>query len=151
SPDGLWVAFRTPGKINKISVQGGAAIPLADAAVYGSASWGEDGKIITSESYGSGLLQIPSGGGPFTVVMERANGDLALAYPQVLPGGKAVLFGAYKGSLDPDKASIDVLTFADRHRKTVARGGVSARYLPTSDRAGHLVYANKGTLFAIPF
>jgi hypothetical protein len=61
------------------------------------------------------------------------------------------LFVAYKGSVDPDKASIDVFTFADRRRKTVARGGVSARYLPTSNRAGHLVYANKGTLYAIPF
>jgi serine/threonine-protein kinase len=61
------------------------------------------------------------------------------------------LFGAYKGATDPDKASIDVFTFADRRRKTVARGGLSARYLPTSDRTGHLVYTNKGTLFAIPF
>src|SRR5215472_7988295 len=83
--------------------------------------------------------------------MEPANGDFAVAFPQVLPGGKAVLFVAYKGSLDPDKASIDIFTFADRRRKTVARGGVSAQYLPTSNRTGHLVYANKGTLFAIPF
>jgi serine/threonine-protein kinase len=93
--------------------------------------------------------------------MERANGDSALLYPQVLPGGKAVLFVAYsplapsvtavKSSTDPDTTSIDVFTFADRRRKTVARGGVSARYLPTSNRAGHLVYTNQGTLFAIPF
>jgi serine/threonine-protein kinase len=40
---------------------------------------------------------------------------------------------------------------ADRHRKTVARRGDSARYLPTSDRAGHLFYTKQGTLFAIPF
>jgi len=33
----------------------------------------------------------------------------------------------------------------------VARGGVSARYLPTSEHSGHLLYSNKGTLFAIPF
>jgi len=66
-------------------------------------------------------------------------------------GSKAVLFVAYKGSPDPNKASIDVFTFADRRRKTVARGGVSARYLPTSNRTGYLVYANKGTLFAVPF
>src|SRR5215472_17657588 len=83
--------------------------------------------------------------------MEPANGDFAVAFPQVLPGSKAVLFVAYKGSPDPDKASIDVFTLADRRRKTVARGGVSARYLPTSDRTGHLVYTNKGTLLAIPF
>jgi serine/threonine-protein kinase len=150
SPDGLWVGFYNPGKINKISVQGGAVVPLTGISLVGGASWGEDGNIITSEPYSS-LLLIPSGGGPSAVVMERANGDSVLGFPQVLPGGKAVLFVAYKGSTDPDEASIDVFTFADRHRKTVARGGVSARYLPTSDRAGHLVYTNKGTLFAIPF
>jgi len=33
----------------------------------------------------------------------------------------------------------------------VARGGQSARYLPTSDGSGYLVYVNKTTLFAIPF
>ena len=30
-------------------------------------------------------------------------------------------------------------------------GGTSARYLPTSNGTGHLVYTNRGTLFAIPF
>jgi serine/threonine-protein kinase len=150
SPDGLWVGFYTPGKINKISVEGGAVMPLGETSNFGGASWGEDGNIIASELLSS-LLRIPSGGGPSTVVMERANDDIAVGSPQVLPGGKAVLFVAYKGSLDPDKASIDIFTIADRRRKTVARGGVSVRYLPTSNRAGHLVYANKGTLFAIPF
>ena len=48
-------------------------------------------------------------------------------------------------------ANIEVLTLADRHRKIVARGGSSARYLATSNGAGHLVYINKATLFAIPF
>ena len=152
SPDGLWVGFYTPGKISKISVEGGAVVPLTeiDLNTYGG-SWGEDGNIIVSEPIHRGLLRIPSGGGPSTVVMERANGDSGVRDPQVLPGSKAVLFVAYKGSPDPDKASIDVFTFADRRRKTVARGGVSARYLPTSNRTGYLVYANRGTLFAVPF
>ena len=84
------------------------------------------------------------------MIEKLVDGEAALASPQVLPGGKAVLFVDYP-SLDPDKASIDVFTFADRRRKVVARGGVSARYLPTSEHSGHLLYSNKGTLFAIPF
>jgi Tol biopolymer transport system component len=40
---------------------------------------------------------------------------------------------------------------ADHHRKIVARGGNSPRYLATSNGAGHLVYVNGATLFAIPF
>jgi serine/threonine-protein kinase len=149
SPDGLWVGFSTPGKINKISVEGGAVVPLAEISAFSGASWVEDGNIIASEAFRRGLLRIPSGGGPPTVNMERANGDFGLAHPQVLPGGKAVLFGAIQAPFDTPR--IDVFTFVDRRRKTVAPAGVSARYLPTSDRTGHLVYTNKGTLFAIPF
>jgi serine/threonine-protein kinase len=40
---------------------------------------------------------------------------------------------------------------ADGHRKTLVPGGTSARYLPTANGAGHLVYTNKETLFAVPF
>jgi len=37
------------------------------------------------------------------------------------------------------------------HRKIVARGGQSPRYLATSNGVGHLVYLNKARLFAIAF
>jgi serine/threonine-protein kinase len=47
--------------------------------------------------------------------------------------------------------TIEVFTLADRHRKVVARGGTSPRYLATSSGAGHLVYVNQATLFAAPF
>jgi hypothetical protein len=50
-----------------------------------------------------------------------------------------------------DKDTIEVLTLPDRQRKIVAGGGLYPRYLPTSGRVGHLVYLNKGTLFAVPF
>ena len=50
-----------------------------------------------------------------------------------------------------DQFTIEVLNLADGHRKIVARGGNSPRYLATSSVAGHLVYLNKATLFAIPF
>src|ERR1700674_5127135 len=37
--------------------------------------------------------------------------------------------------------------YFDRRRKTLVRGGSFGRYAPS----GHLVYINKGTLFAVPF
>jgi serine/threonine-protein kinase len=42
SPDGLWVGFYTPGKISKISVEGGAVFPLSEILSFLGASWGED-------------------------------------------------------------------------------------------------------------
>lgn len=151
SPDGQWVGFVAGGKFNKISVEGGAVVPLAETPASSGASWGQDGSIILGGGLDTGrLTRIPSGGGERTKVTDLAGGEAVHANPQVLPGGKAVLFTAYE-ALEPDKARIDVVTLADGHRKTLVPGGTSPRYLPTSNGTGHLVYTNKGTLFAIPF
>src|SRR5262249_36764246 len=40
-----------------------------------------------------------------------------------------------------------VVSLRDGRRKTLVRGGTFGRYLPS----GHLVYVDKGTLFAVPF
>jgi serine/threonine protein kinase/Tol biopolymer transport system component len=145
SPDGQWVAFFSSGKLQKISVEGGSAITLCDAA-GGAGSWGEDGNIIATLKPNGGLSRIPSAGGPPTPVTDLQNGENTHRWPQILPGGKAVLFtagtaGAY------DAANIDVMSLADHRRKTLVRGGTFGRYLPS----GHLIYVNRGTLFAIPF
>jgi WD40 repeat protein len=150
SPDGQWIGFRAGSKLNKISVEGGAALPLVDISGFAGASWGEDGSIVVSEPFGRGLLRIPAGGGPPQIVAGLGSGEIALSNPQILPGGKAILFAAYTTS-DVDKYTIEVLTLADRHRKIVARGGASPRYLATPGESGHLIYLNKATLFAIPF
>ena len=92
-------------------------------------------------------MRVPSGGGP----PETVAGENGPANPQVLPGGNAVLFSA-RGGRGIDARNIEVITLADRHRKIVAHGGNTPRYLPTSNGStGHLVYVNKATLFAIPF
>jgi serine/threonine protein kinase len=147
SPDGQWIGFSAGGIYNKISVQGGTGIPLADMPFAG-ATWSEDGSIIIAGS--TGLTRIPSGGGAPTKVTELANGEFAAAFPQVLPGGKAVLFVSY-ATLSADKANVQVVTLADGHRKTLVPGGTSARYLPAANGSGYLVYTNKETLFAVPF
>ena len=46
-----------------------------------------------------------------------------------------------------DNSTVDVVSIADRARKTLARGVGSPRYLPS----GHLVYARNATMFAVPF
>jgi Tol biopolymer transport system component/predicted Ser/Thr protein kinase len=149
SPDGQWVAFFAGGngsKLNKISVEGGAVVPLADAGTSLGGSWGADGNIIVGGVLTKGLMRVPANGGAPTPVLDLAPGEIGCISPQILPGGKAVLFVAYKAP-DPNTASIEVFSFADRQRKKLVQGGTSAHYLPS----GHLIYSNKGTLFAIPF
>ena len=62
-----------------------------------------------------------------------------------------MLFTSHTSAAGFDGANIEVITLADHRRKTLQRGGTFGRYLPASRGTGHLVYINKGTLFAEPF
>ena len=75
------------------------------------------------------------------------SGEGSHRWPQILPGGKAVLFTARRLGEEYDAATIDVVSLTDHRRTTLVRGGTFGRYLPS----GHLVYVNQGTLFAVPF
>jgi Tol biopolymer transport system component len=147
SPDGQWVAFFSLGKLRKISVDGGSEITLCDAANGEGGSWGEDGNIIAALGPVGGLSRIPSAGGPPTPVTDLQSGESAHRWPQILPGGKAVLFTANATQVVFDGANIEVMSLADHRMKTLVRGGTYGRYLPS----GHLIYVNRGTLFAVPF
>jgi Tol biopolymer transport system component len=147
SPDGQWIAFFTATNLKKVSVDGGAAITLCGANGGRGGSWGADGNIIAALGVYSGLSRVLSAGGPPTAVTELQNGEITHRFPQTLPGDKAVLFTATSLASAYDTANIEVMSLADHRRKTLVRGGTYGRYLPS----GHLVYVNRGTLFAVPF
>jgi Tol biopolymer transport system component len=147
SPDGQWVAFFTGNALQKISVEGGSAITLCNAPASRGGSWGEDGNIIAALNSTGGLSRIPSAGGPPTPVTDLQNGEFSHRWPQILPGGKAVLYTANTSTTAFDGANIEAMSLADHRRKALVRGGTFGRYLPS----GHLVYVNRGTLFAVPF
>jgi serine/threonine protein kinase len=147
SPDGQWVGFFAQEKLKKISVEGGAAITLCDAPNGRGGSWGEDGNIIAALNITGGLSRILSAGGPPTPETDLQSGEQTHRWPQILPGGKAVLFTAHTALVGFDGATIEVMSLVDHRRKTLVRGGMYGRYLPS----GHLVYVNRGTLFAVPF
>jgi hypothetical protein len=110
--------------------------------------WGDEGSIVMGSggSRRNGLLQLPSTGGKGTPILELAKGELFQTNPQMLPGGKAILMQAV-GAPGQDNYTLDVVSIADRTRKTLVRGVGSPRYLPS----GHLVYTRKATMFAVPF
>jgi serine/threonine-protein kinase len=151
SPDGQWVAFFGNGELKKISVEGGAAVALCSAPNPRGGSWGEDGNIIAALTTFGGLSLIPAAGGTPTPVAELAPGEATHSWPQILPGGKAVVFTSSTSTNAFDGANIEVVSLADHRRKTLERGGTYGRYLPGSNGTGYLVYVNKGTLFAVPF
>jgi serine/threonine-protein kinase len=149
SPDGEWVAFFTRGKLKKVSVEGGAPVVLCDAqglrdVPSPGGSWGEDGNIIASLAVTGALSRISADGGAPAPATQLATGEGLQRWPQVLPGGKAVLFTS-------NNSRIDVFSFAGRRRKTIVPAGVFGKYVAASNGVGYLLYLNNGTLFAIGF
>ncbi len=147
SPDGEWIGFFGNGKLKKVSVRGGATVILSDVATAYGGSWSEDGAIIFAPTPESGLLRVSSAGGKTEVVttLDEEKGETSHRWPQLLPGGEAVLFTVIARSTG--EPYIEVQSLETGERKTVQQGGIYGRYLPT----GHLVYVSEGTLFAAPF
>jgi Tol biopolymer transport system component/predicted Ser/Thr protein kinase len=147
SPDGQWIGFFTVGQLKKISVQSGSPVTLCPAPTEQGGSWGEDGNIIAALSTFSGLSRVSSAGGAPQPLTKPNGGESTHRWPQVLPGGQAVLFTAHQVAFGMDDASIEVVRLSTGERKTLQRGGYFGRYLPS----GHLVYMHQGTLFGVPF
>ena len=145
SPDGQWVGFFAYGELKKVSVSGGATQTLCEARDVG-ASWGSDDTIIFNrEGTQGGLVQVPGMGGTPKEITVSDTGKRE-RYPQILPGGKVVLFTSGTASA-LQNADIVAVSLETGERKVLYRGGFYARYLPT----GHLVFAREATLFASPF
>ena len=149
SPDGQWLGFFADGKLKKISVQGGAAVTLCDASSDRGGSWGEDGTIVFAPDPRVPLSRVFSAGGSPQLLtpLDKQTGEITQRWPQVLPGGKAVLFTSSKTGGNYEDADIVVYSMDSGKRKSLQHGGFHARYLPS----GHLVYLHEGTLFAVPF
>ena len=143
SPDGGWIGYvsTTTGQIQKVSVNGGAPVPLASlSSDFGGASWGADDRIVFAE--GQAIKRVSGNGGAPEVLFEVADGAPTL--PRMLPDGRTV---AYCVNLGAESPQVVVRGLGvDEVRTSLA--GCGADYLPS----GHLVYAAvNGTLFVQPF
>ena len=163
SPDGRWIGFferldegvatgpvtqRTA--LRKVSMSGGT--PLVVCTMTGAsrgASWGPDDSIIFATSDpATGLLRVPAGGGEPEVLTkpDTTRGERDHYFPSVLPGARGVLFTITTGR-GPGNGEVAVLDLKTGRHKTLVRSGMQAEYIDT----GHLIYADRGTLWAVPF
>jgi serine/threonine-protein kinase len=149
SPDGQSVGFFAEGKLKRVSLSGGAPLTLCGAATPRGASWGSDESIIFTPSLAySGLFRVSGDGGTPKALTTPDNkqGEISHRWPQILPGGKAVLFSIWSGG-PFDDSRIVVLSLETGEQRTLIHGGTSARYVSS----GHLVYGRAGELLAVPF
>src|SRR4029077_8262005 len=147
SPDGQWVGFFASGALKKVSVNGGAALTLGVASNPGGASWGSQGMIIFAASQFGSLQQVPDAGGTAQPLTRLEKDDAAHRWPEFLPGGKAVLFAAGRNALSSTIGQVDVQSVGTGERRNIIQGGMNPRYAPS----GHLIYAQGGSLMAVPF
>ncbi len=147
SPDGQWVGFFASGALKKVSVSGGAALTLGVASSPRGANWGSQGIIAFTPAGVSPIQQVSEVGGAPQPLTRFDKGDTTHAWPEFLPGGKAVLFAAPPNAINFTNAQIAAQSLVTGERRNLVQGGMTPRYAPT----GHLIYAQGGSLMAVPF
>ncbi len=141
SPDGQSVAF-VSRELQKISVNGGASVRISPAGNPNGMSWESDGNILYGQV--DGIWRVPAtGGGKPEQIIPAETGE-RLSAPQLLPGGKYLLFSSNRA----DAFQVEVRSLSGGQRKVVVPGGRSPCYLPTT---GHLLYVVGSNLFGVAF
>ncbi|MGH9254272.1 MAG: protein kinase domain-containing protein, partial [Vicinamibacterales bacterium] len=148
SPDGQWIGFFAQGKLKKVSVATGATQTLGDALYGVGGSWHPDGSIYFAATNSAGISKVSGDGGTPTEVtrLDRGRGEVSHRWPQVLPGGRAVMFTMWTGPGE-DEAHVYLQRLDTGERVAVVQGGGTGRYVSS----GHVVYARGDELFAVPF
>jgi serine/threonine-protein kinase len=147
SHDGKWLGFNAGGKLMKIPVEGGRPFPIGDARGAGGSTWMPDGRIVFAPMYSDGLFRVSADGGTPERLStpDRKAGELGHWWPDPLPGGRHVVFTAFRTPIDQSR--IGVLDVETKKIDWIVEGGFFARYV----RSGHLIYAKGRRLFAMPF
>jgi serine/threonine-protein kinase len=112
------------------------------------ATWGTDGSIIFGGT-NPGLIRVTdSGGTPQEITTPNSeNNETYHRYPQILPGGKTVLF-QIEYARDVNYPRIAVLSLETLKWKIILEEESS---YPSYSPSGHIVYTQSGILMAVPF
>jgi eukaryotic-like serine/threonine-protein kinase len=151
SPDGQWVGFSNNNSLQKVAMTGGPPITLASGGgIPRGATWARDDMIIfATGDPATGLQRMSAAGGTPEVLTrpDRAQGEADHLWPELLPGGRAVLFTITSQTGGLDTAQVAVQDLRTGTHAVLLRGGSHAQYVAS----GHLVYVAAGGLRAIAF
>jgi serine/threonine-protein kinase len=150
SSDSEWVGFLTDTGIYKVSVRGGAVVPVAKMGTKTSgAAWSDHGQI----AFGfigtpSPLFQVPEAGGESQPLTQQSSQERTHRWPDFLPGGKSVLFAVSTSNFSWNQAQIVEQELSPAGKRSIlVQGATQPRYAAS----GHLLYAQGGTIMAAPF
>ena len=150
SPDGQRVGFAEGNFLKMVAVTGGPPVTIVQTGGLFGATWAPQDTIIfaTSEP-ANGLRRVSAAGGEVSELTRPApaRGELGHRWPEMLPGGRAVLFTIVATTGGLAAAQVAVLDLAAGTYTVLVPGGSHAHYVPS----GHLVYVAEGALRAVAF
>jgi serine/threonine-protein kinase len=150
SPDGSRIAYATSPdvEVRVVPVAGGPPITLAHPGLGagGGVVWGPDGWIYFDALVGIGRIREEGGTPEVIAPLDTATGELGVAWPEVLPNGKAVL---YRSRRSMNAADFEIVAFEIATGKRQVLGkALLARYV----QPGYLVFVRAdGAVLAAAF
>ena len=144
SPDSRWIVYTTSdrSRLKKVSVSGGAPIPIGNVPDIRGLDWSEENWILAGTQTG-GVVKISARSGSTETLTHLAEEHLSHRNPQSLPGGKAILFNIH----GPDADGIYVQELSGGQPELIVAQGYNPQYVPS----GHILYLSEETLFAVAF
>jgi len=139
------IGFFASGQIKRVAAGGGDVLPICDlprGAVANGAAWSRDGFIIFNAGRGP-LLRVPATGGIATALTSLSKGEEAHEWPQLLPGGREVLYFAKAPQGAPENA-IYIQNLASGKRDRVIQSFTRALWSPP----GYLLFTRGESLLA---
>ena len=119
SPDSKSIGFFASGKLLRLDLSGGPAIPLADAPSPTGGTWGADGTILFGPSVASIIKRVPASGGAVEAATELAPGDTSHYAPWLLPDGRTFVF-RHHPSVGAGRSTNRLCEQPDRHLRNLS-------------------------------
>ena len=150
STDGAWIGFFANRKLSKVPVAGGPVLQVADIGNNPRGMvWAPDDTIVFAAPQTAGLSRVSGSGGKPTplTTLDEARGESSHRWPDLLPGGKWVLFTVGLEEAAYDEARIDAVSLETGERRGVIANATFGRYSPD----GRLLFIRGGHLHAVRF
>ena len=153
SADGASVGYQARGQLWRIPRGGGGAVSIGrvpDATSHGGVVWLRDDRIIYASGGGTGLLQIPAGGGEATPLfpLDPAK-EIDIHNLALLPDGQTLIYVLHPAS---GNWRIETFNLADRSRRTILTSPEDPVVnQPVYSPTGHVLFEQRGGIWAMPF
>ncbi len=148
SPDNKSLIFLGEGgSFRRMAVEGGPSIAIAAPNPFNSSlHWGADDWVYFTQSSGA-LSRVRAAGGAVQSLtsLDSARREFSHWDPQLLPGGKTLLFFSY--AFPADSSRVEVVDLSTRRRQTLIRNASFPRYVA----GGYLTFIREGVVMAVRF